>query len=192
MSWRTLFKRNHIDGSLTHFTFSNDREYVMVKGNALLDPYEKGRKCGEGVYSFCGKTGDHTWILVNTHTGHIRKFLDADGRPLLGESDILPDRIRRELRHTACLDSLSTCYGFGLYSDFRNGYTALSWTLYPDGRYFADADGYGMEDNDEENAYCIINTALDIVVPFQPMRDVDSTLAQWRTGANAAENTPTL
>jgi len=32
--------------------------------------------------------------------------------------------------------------------------------LYPDGRYFADEDGYGMEDNEEENVYCIIDSNL--------------------------------
>ena len=38
--------------------------------------------------------------------------------------------------------------------------------IYPDGRYFADEDGFGMEDNDEEKAYCIINKDLEIIVLF--------------------------
>ena len=29
----------------------------------------------------------------------------------------------------------------------------MTWTLYPDGRYFMDEDGYGMEDNNESVLY---------------------------------------
>ena len=39
-----------------------------------------------------------------------------------------------------------------------------------------DEDGFGGEDNDEEQIYCIINTNLDIVVPFRPMDDVKEEL----------------
>ena len=51
--------------------------------------------------------------------------------------------------------------------------------IYPDGRYFADEDGFGMEDNDEEKAYCIINKDLEIIVPFQPMDDVEEILRKY-------------
>lgn len=190
MNWRKLFKRKPSSDSLSQFTFSKDGSYVTVEGNALLAPYGKGRNCGEGVFSFYGKGDDKTWFLVNTLTGRIRKIRDADGRPILGDADIDTDSIRKGLQHTACIDTLDTCYGFGLYSSFRHGFTALSWTIYPDGRYFADEDGYGMEDNDEEKAYCIISSNLDIVEPFQPMRDVNSTLVKWRTGVGGDETTP--
>lgn len=39
--------------------------------------------------------------------------------------------------------------GVNRWSNCENGLIALSWMLCPDGRYFADSDGYGMEDNDE-------------------------------------------
>ena len=64
-------------------------------------------------------------------------------------------------------------------SDFQNGVCAICWTVYPDGRYFADEDGYGMEDNNEENVYCIINKDLEIIVPFQPMNDVGQMLKKY-------------
>ncbi len=35
-----------------------------------------------------------------------------------------------------------------LWRKFKNGVVLVEWTLYPDGRYFMDEDGYGMEDND--------------------------------------------
>ena len=43
--------------------------------------------------------------------------------------------------------------------------------LHPDGRYYADEDGFGMEDDDEENIYCIIDSNLRIIIPWQPMTD---------------------
>ena len=52
--------------------------------------------------------------------------------------------------------------------------------LYPDGRYFADSDGFGMEDNDEEDVFAIIDTNLDIVEPFRPVNDVANYLKELR------------
>ena len=52
--------------------------------------------------------------------------------------------------------------------------------LYPDGRYFADSDGFGMEDNDEEEVYAIIDTNLVIVEPFRPIKDVANYLKELR------------
>lgn len=52
--------------------------------------------------------------------------------------------------------------------------------LYPDGRYFADSDGFGMEDNDEEEVYAIIDTDLNIVKPFRPIKDVAAYLKELR------------
>ncbi len=59
-------------------------------------------------------------------------------------------------------------YGFNI-SWFKNGRALVSWTLYPDGQYFADEDGYGMEDNEESKVYAFVNQQCEIVVPFQPM-----------------------
>lgn len=36
------------------------------------------------------------------------------------------------------------------------------------GRYFADEDGFGMEDNDEVQVYCVMNDNLEVVKPFGP------------------------
>ena len=57
---------------------------------------------------------------------------------------------------------------------------AITWTLYPDGRYFADSDGFGMEDNDEEVVYAIIDTNLNIVEPFRPIDNIEVYLKKLR------------
>ena len=41
------------------------------------------------------------------------------------------------------------------------------WTQYPDGRYFMDEDGYGMEDNDESKLDGFIDKKARVVIPFQ-------------------------
>ena len=50
----------------------------------------------------------------------------------------------------------------------------------------ADVSVFGGEDNDEEEIYCIINTDLDIVVPFRPMNDVKEELG--RVALRARQN----
>lgn len=49
---------------------------------------------------------------------------------------------------------------------------------YPDGRYFADEDGFGMEDNDEVTVYCVMNEDLEVIRPFAPVEDVPCLLGQ--------------
>ena len=52
--------------------------------------------------------------------------------------------------------------------------------LYPDDRYFADSDRFGMEDNDEEEVWAIIDTDLKIIEPFRPVKDVRTYLNGMR------------
>ena len=68
--------------------------------------------------------------------------------------------------------------GINRWTNCKNGLIALSWMLYPDGRYFADEDGFGMEDNDEVTVYCVMNENLEVIRPFAPVEDVPSLLTQ--------------
>ena len=52
---------------------------------------------------------------------------------------------------------------------YQDGIAYVSCMLYPDGRYFADEDGFGMEDNDEVNISAYIDTQCRVVVKFQDM-----------------------
>lgn len=71
------------------------------------------------------------------------------------------------------LENNHNAYTFSAYyqrfsvEKFKDGVALVEWTLYPDGRYFMDEDGFGMEDNDESVAYGIIDTHANVVVPFQ-------------------------
>lgn len=71
------------------------------------------------------------------------------------------------------LENNHNAYTFSAYyqrfavGKFKNGVALVEWTLYPDGRYFMDEDGYGMEDNDESVIYGFIDRKARVVVPFQ-------------------------
>jgi hypothetical protein len=49
----------------------------------------------------------------------------------------------------------------------EEGLARVDWMLYPDGRYFGDEDGFGMEDNDEVNIYGYIDTNCRVVKKFR-------------------------
>lgn len=71
------------------------------------------------------------------------------------------------------LENNSNAYSFSAYyqrfavEKYNDGVALVEWTLYPDGRYFMDEDGFGMEDNDESVLYGFIDTHANVVVPFQ-------------------------
>lgn len=71
------------------------------------------------------------------------------------------------------LENNHNAYTFSAYyqrfavEKFKNGVALVKWTLYPDGYYFMDEDGYGMEDNDESALYGFIDKKARVVIPFQ-------------------------
>ena len=67
---------------------------------------------------------------------------------------------------------------------FRNGVAYVSWTLHPDGMYFMDEDGSGMESYEEESIGAYIDTNSNpnsnsnsnsncmVLIKFQDMKDI--------------------
>ena len=126
------------------------------------------------VFSGEGKS----FIIFNKKTRKIRQFVSGDGWMFVTDSEIDFDAMRAGCPHFNGLKRAD--YYFGTYDRFINGICALVWTVYPDGRYFEDEDGFGAESNKEERAYCIINSDLKVLVPFQPMDDVKALLKKYR------------
>lgn len=126
--------------------------------------------------------GDNRELYVaNTKTGKIRQ-LSSSSSLLVDDSDIDIDAIEKK-----CANGINharrkeICYArLNRWDGFKAGVCAITWTLYPDGRYFADSDGFGMEDNDEEEVYAIIDTNLNIIEPFRPIKDIAAYLKELR------------
>ena len=101
-------------------------------------------------------------------------FVSANGELLALDNEINFDAIKRKFPNINGRKVVE--YWFGRYRNFMNGICALCWIISPDGSYFADEDGYGMEDNDEEMVCCIINKKMEYIVALQEKNDVKEML----------------
>ena len=116
--------------------------------------------------------------LVNQVTGKVRKIVERGKLVGFPDEEIDYEAIDKlENSHNAHTRDIDYA-GINRWTNCKNGLIALSWMLYPDGRYFADEDGFGMEDNDEVTVYCVINEDLEVVRPFAPVEDVPKLLEQ--------------
>ncbi len=162
--------------------FEQKNNEVFVYGYPDLEN-RKGILAGDGMAFFFGEGWrNYELFAANILTGKIRKLSTADGELLVKNNEIDYDAIAK-----ICENGIGNARakairyaGVNRWDGFKNGLCAITWTLYPDGRYFADEDGFGMEDNDEEEVYAIIDTNLDIIEPFRPIKDVAAYLKELR------------
>lgn len=122
--------------------------------------------------------------ITNIVTGKTRKLTSGAGL-LVEDSEIDYEAISRKCPHgieNARAKAIRYA-AVNTWDGFKDGYCAISWMLYPDGMYFADSDGYGMESNDEEVVYAIMNENLEIIEQFRPIRDIDAYLKKLRSSA---------
>ena len=170
---------------ITGLTFSSDERGILCHGHSLLEKLSV-HPIGEGMQWIGNSHGP--LFFANYFTGKARQLLDENSH-LVGfrDQDFDWEKLKK-VEHPYDLNHRYVDYGgLGRYWDFRDGVCCLCWMLYPDGRYFADEDGYGMEDNDEENIYCIIDKYLRIVIPWQPMTDEEMAMNMREARRKVAE-----
>ena len=163
-------------------TFSVEGSNVYVHGYPELEG-RKGILVGEGMAFFFGQGyGNHELFVANTYTGTLRQLSTASGCMLVDDSEIDYEAIVHHCKHgfRNAKEKTISYAGVNRWGGFKDGVCAISWMLYPEGRYFADSDGFGADDNDEEMVYAIIDSHLVIVEPFRPVKDVDRYLEQYR------------
>lgn len=166
----------------TKILFDVKGNEVFLRGYPELDG-KKGTAVGDGmVFFFSQEWGNQELYIANTESGKIRRMSTPDGRLLVEEKDIDLAGIEKECKKGAdnARRRAIRYAGINRWDGFKNGLCALTWMLYPDGRYFADSDGYGADDNEEEVVCAIINTELEIVEPFRPIKDIKAHLAKIR------------
>ena len=154
---------------ITGLTFCSDERGITCQGHPVLEELSI-HPIGEGVLWIGESRGP--LFFANSHTGKARQLLDENSN-LVGFEDRDFDWEKlKAVEHPYDVNHKHLDYGgLGRYWDFSDGICCLCWMLHPDGRYYADEDGFGMEDDDEENIYCVIDSNLRIVIPWQPMTD---------------------
>jgi hypothetical protein len=125
------------------------------------------RKNKAGVYII---RDEYTKRLTLVNNGEKIPLVDDNGKLLhFTHADINFERVNR-LENSWNAEKLQAPYGF--YVDpFRNGVALVSWTLYPDGRYFEDEDGFGAENCNETTIYGFMDTRANVLISFQDMNN---------------------
>lgn len=158
--------------------FEIEGKNVLSVGFPELDAlHVYGYMIGEGMAMFGQSRGP--LFIVNTETNKIKKLVDENSKVVGFTKEDIDYSSLKGLEHTGGAYVMKVDYaGMGRYLDFRNGICALYWMLYPDGMYFADEDGFGMEDNDEVEIYCVIDKDFNVLRPFRPVEDVQELLVE--------------
>lgn len=134
---------------------------------------------GDDMAFFTGKNQE--LYIANTATGTIRKF-STGGSVLVDDCDIDIETIEKKCKNGIrnARNKVVRYASVGFWDGFNNGVCAISWMLFPEGTYFADSDGLGVEDCNEEEVYAIVDTNLDIIEPFRPINDIAYHLEKLR------------
>lgn len=132
-------------------------------------PYHRMKDWGEGM-EIVEEVISNYWrerFLINHETKEAFELMNRG----LTLTFLTKDNV--DWKGVETLENNSNAYSFSAYyqrfaiEKFNNGVALVVWTLYPDGRYFMDEDGYGMEDNDESKLYGFIDKKARVVIPFQ-------------------------
>ena len=130
------------------------------------------RDMGYGMLLFSNRSyGNKQIFIVTPAIKKVYPISEPNGKLLAFTSEDIDWDNVNQLEHNGDAKRLVAGYGGLSIEDYQDGIAYVSWMLYPDGRYFADEDGFGMEDNDEVNISAYIDTQCRVVVKFQNMED---------------------
>jgi hypothetical protein len=128
--------------------------------------YRETTKRGEGVIIHETTAGEI--ILENTFLQKEVMIMNQHNILVnIKPGDIDFERVDK-LENSENAHSCVVRYGFNIEL-FINGVALVWWTLYPDGRYFEDEDGFGGENCNETTIYAYIDTLGNVVIPFRDM-----------------------
>lgn len=150
----------------------------------IHSPYQESYHKGEGVIIHKTKTGE---IILENTIVHKEVMILNEGRILvnLGLEDIDFEKVDR-LENPENARRNRAEYGFGIET-YNNGAAFVWWTLYPDGRYFEDEDGFGGENCNETTVYAYMDTQGRILIPFQDMNKEEKKSLRKEAERRAAE-----
>ena len=141
----------------------------LEKSDDQADYYH--RDMGYGMLRFSNRSyGNKQIFIVNPAIKKVYPISEPNGKLVGFTSDDIDWDNVNQLEHNADAKRLVADYGGLSIGDYQDGVARVDWMLYPDGRYFADEDGFGMEDNDEVNVSAYIDTECRVLVKFQDMK----------------------
>lgn len=149
----------------------NAKELYIELQKSVYDqrPYHRMKDWGEGMEIVEEAISDY-WrerFLINHEAKEAYKLMDSSLHlTFISEKDVDWDGVE-SLENNRNAYCYSAYYQRFAVEQFKNGVALVEWTLYPDGQYFMDDDGYGMEDNEASVLYGFIDRHARVVVPFQ-------------------------
>ena len=120
--------------------------------------------CKDGMLFLESRTG-YQYLLVDKKNGDVVELVDKEGNMVAFTiKDVEKSVLDRDVE-TGNAHALLVRYRFFVY-EFKGDKAEVEWTICPDGRYFADEDGFGGEDCDELTATAVIDRQGKVLVPF--------------------------
>lgn len=177
--------------SIKSFNASEDRDFRckwlkptyddlmadMKKNDKDADFYHRDLGCG--MLSFRRKGSTTRSFIVNLALKKVYPIAEGDGKIIAFTlDDIEWDNVNQLENHGDAIKLIANYYIE--VCDYKDGVARVAWLLYPDGRYFADEDGYGMEDNDRTYVSAYIDTECRVLVKFQDMTDPEKEKALYQ------------
>ena len=130
------------------------------------------RDIGCGMLRFRNQSyGNMQIYIVNPAIEKAYHIQDSNGNVVgFTHDDIDWDNVS-QLKYNGDAKRLVADYGGLSIGNYKDGIARVDWILHPDGQYYADEDGFGMEDDDEVSISAYIDTQCRVVVKFQDMED---------------------
>ena len=145
----------------------------MVMGGKYMAKKILKEDLGNGFYleyneKSNGIGGYHPVNLTLCKEGEvIKKITDKYGYFL-----DFPGTVEGEWRRKV-IGSLEPVMNFVFWaSKYQGGLCRISWMVQPDGRYYADEDGFGADDDEEVWLYAYINERGEFVTKFSEKREL--------------------
>lgn len=127
------------------------------------------------------ENGGNRIFLVNKNKKNAWELVDENGYlslwdasafevyTILGIPECNKFNLPKEIRRSVLGRRVNFYFGF---DEFKNGVTYVTWTIQPDGQFYADSGGFGITNDQEINLYAFIDKDANILIPFQPMDEM--------------------
>ena len=137
---------------------TTDTEHRKILDDIEANPsrYEIRQLLGDKIFRIDSSDGS-MWLCRNDGgTRRLITLVEHGEVKFLTEADIEPSTLRL-IKHQCPYLAFKARYRFRVFP-FTGSKAAVEWTVRPDGRYYADSDGFRMTDDEEITLHGFIDT----------------------------------